>query len=231
MPVEQIIQRFAAKEAEFKRARDNYTYKQTVRIQEWDPFGERGGEYFRASEIVFSPEGGRYERVTYEPPPTLKLISITREDEQDLANIQPFVLTTADLPKYDIEYTGRERLDELDTYVFRVAPKQIRKGERYFEGTIWVDDRDLQIVKTHGKAVPDIREGRENLFPRFETYREQIDGKFWFPTYTRADDVLRFKSGECRVRIVIRYSDYKQFKATTRIIPVPQPNPRQPPMP
>ena len=234
LPVEEIIRRFAAKETEFKKARDNYAYKQSVHVREFDAFGHAGGEFRRTSEIIFSPGGKRYERATYEPPSTLKMVSLSREDIEDLENIQPFVLTTEDLPKYRLEYRGREHVDEIDAYVFQVTPQRIERGQRYFEGLIWVDDLDLQIVKTYGKAVPDIRRGKqENLFPRFETYRENIDGKYWFPTYTRADDVLRFSHDEVRVRMAIRYSEYKQFKATVKIIPIEPTKPEQtkPPRP
>ena len=111
LPVEEIIRRFAAKETEFKKARDNYTYQQSVHVQEFDASGNRGGEFRRTSEIIFSPGGKRYERITYEPPSTLKMVSLSREDVEDLENIQPFVLTTEDLPKYRLEYRGRERVD------------------------------------------------------------------------------------------------------------------------
>ncbi len=232
LPAEEIIRRFAAKETEFKAARENYTYIQLVRVQEFDTLGNPGGEFRRTSEIIFTPEGRRYERITREPPTTLRMVSLSHEDIQDLENIQPFVLTTEDLPKYNLAYQGREHVDEIGTYVFRVAPRRIEKGQRYFQGTIWVDDQDLQIVKTYGKAVPDIRRGeQENLFPRFETYRENIDGKYWFPTYTRADDVLRFSNRDVRIRMIVRYSDYKQFKVSTKIIganPVEPEKPRPP---
>jgi hypothetical protein len=232
VPVEEIIRRFAAQEAEFRLARDNYTYKQSLHVREYGRGGGPGGEYIRKSEIVFTPEGKRFERVTYEPPSTLEQISISPEDLADLENIQPFVLTTEDLPKYELKYRGREQVDEITTYVFQVRPKRIERGQRYFEGTIWVDDRDLQIVKTRGKAVPDIRSGtRENLFPTFETYRENIDGHYWFPTYTRADDVLAFKSGNVRIRVIIRYTEYKQFRVTVRIrgAETDEPAPQKPP--
>ncbi len=232
IPVEEIIRRFAAREAEFKEARDNYTYKQSLHVRAYRQFSDAAGEYIRRSEIVFTPEGKRFERVTYEPPSTLEGISMTREDLADLENIQPFVLTTEDLPKYDLKYRGREQVDEITTYVFQVRPKRMERNQRYFEGTIWVDDQDLQIVKTRGKAVPDIRSGKsENLFPTFETYRENIDGNYWFPTYTRADDVLAFKSGNVRIRVIIRYTDYKQFRVTVRMrgAETDEPAPKKPP--
>ena len=176
------------------------------------------------SDIIFTPSGERYEKVTYAPPSTLERISLTEQDLNDLRNIQPFVLTAAELPKYDITYVGRQRVDELNTYVFDVAPKKIEKNQRYFQGRIWVDDKDLEIVKTDGKAVPDIRKGNnENVFPRFETYRENIEGHYWFPTFTRSDDTLHFRTGGVRIRMIVRYSDYKRFRVTSRILKPSEP--------
>jgi len=219
IPVEEIIRRFAEKETEFALARDQYSYKQSVVVREYDERGRAGGEFRRNSEVIFLPNGDRFEKVTFEPPATLQRISVTPEDMHDMENIQPFVLTTEELPDYKIEYEGKEVIDELTTYVFDVRPKRIEKKRRYFQGKIWVDDVDLQIVKTRGKAVPDIREGNtENLFPEFETYRENVDGKYWFPTYTSANDVLRFSTGPVRMKILIRYTDYKKREVTSRIV-------------
>ena len=219
VPVDQIIQHFAEREAEFKRERDNYTYTQTFVVQTIDAGGQPDGEYRMTSDIVFSPTGKRYDKVTYAPPSTLQRVSLSEQDFADLQNVQPFVLTTNELPKYDITYVGRQRVDELSTYVFEVKPKKIEKNQRYFQGRIWVDDKDLEIVKTYGKAVPDIQKrNEENFFPRFETYRENIEGHYWFPTYTHADDVLHFSSGDIRIRMTVRYKDYKRFRVTSRIL-------------
>ena len=236
MPVDEIVRRFAARESEFKIARDNYTYSQTVLVEASTPDGRNGGKYELASDIVFTPAGRRYEKVTYAPQSTLQLIQLTPQDMKDLESIQPFVLTTAELPKYNVEFAGKERIDALDTYMFHVAPKKIEKDQRYFQGTIWVDDHDLAIVKSDGKAVPDILDkGRENRFPRFVTYRENIEADFWFPTYTRADDTLQFSNGDIRVRMTVRYRNYKRFGATIRVResteieappPAPEPAPR-----
>lgn len=218
MPVDEIIRKFAAKEKEFAIARGNYTYRQTIRVEELDDDGRRFGRYEMVSDIIFTPQGKRLEKVVFAPQSTLRRIQISPEDDRDLREIQPFVLTSDDIQKYNIRYLGRQRVDEIDTYVFFVSPKVIEKGQRYFEGQIWVDDRDLQIVKSYGKAVPDIRgKGNENLFPRFETYREQIDGKYWFPTYTKAEDTLHFQTGAQRIRMVVRYQDYKYFGSDVKI--------------
>jgi hypothetical protein len=219
IPVDQVIKKFGDRELEFKKERDNYTYTQTFVVQTIDYNGRPDGEYRMTSDILFTPEGKRYEKVISAPPPTLERIQLSQQDLDDVEHVQPFVLTTDELPKYDVTYVGREALDELGTYVFDVKPKKIEKNQRYFQGRIWVDDRDLNIVKTDGKAVPDIiKHGQENIFPRFETFRENIEGHYWFPTYTHADDVLHFSSGDIRIRMTVRYKDYKRFRVTSRIL-------------
>ncbi|HVF92545.1 MAG TPA: hypothetical protein VNH22_20930 [Blastocatellia bacterium] len=213
-PVEEIIRRFAAAESENRIARSNYTFTQDVTFLTIGEAGSITGKYERLSEIVFDDRGTRFEKITYFPSPTLSGITVTPEDLQDLAGIQPFALTQEELPKYNVEYVGKEKADELNTYVFNVRPKQIRKGERYFEGRIWVDDQDLQIVKVAGQAVP---ESDDHQYPRFESYRENIDGKYWFPTYVYADDVLEFKRNSQRIRVIVKYTKYRKFSTDIRL--------------
>jgi hypothetical protein len=220
LPVDQVVQKFGARELEFKKERDNYTYTQTFVIQTIDYDNRPDGEYRMTSDILFTPEGKRYEKVISAPAPTLQRISLSQQDLDDLEHVQPFVLTSDELPKYDVNYVGREPLDELGTYVFDVKPKKIEKNQRYFQGRIWVDDKDLNIVKSDGKAVPDIiKKGQENIFPRFETFRENIEGHYWFPTYTRSDDELHFSGGAVHIRMTVRYANYKRFGATIKIGP------------
>jgi hypothetical protein len=210
-----IIRQFAQHESDFKIARDNYTYTQEVLVEDLAP---NRGEYRLNSDIVFTPQGRRYEQITFAPAPSLQDFTLSPEDMKDLENIQPFVLTSEDLSKYDLQFAGNEKLDELNTYKFCVGPKRIEKGQRYFQGTAWVDGRDLAVVKTDGKAVPDIVKGdNQNLFPRFVTYRENIEGSFWFPTYTRADDILHFRQGDVHMRMTVRYKNYKRFGSTIQL--------------
>ena len=215
---EQIIQRFAAKESEFKAAREHYTYNQEVKVQTLE--GDTvDGEYKQTIEITFDDKGRRVEKVLYAPAPTLTRVQMTREDLDDIEKRLPFVLTTEDLPDYQINYVGQQKVDELDTYVFDVAPKKIEKNKRYFQGRIFVDQQDMQIVLTDGKNVPEIRKkSEENLFPSFVTYREQVDGKYWFPTYTKAEDDLHFSSGDVHIREIVKYTNYKRFGSDVRII-------------
>ena len=218
LPVEAIVEKFSQHESEFRKERDNYTYSQTFLIQTIDYDGNPDGEYRMNSDILFTPDGKRYEKITYAPPDSLRRISMSKQDLDDLKNIQPFVLTTEDLPKYNVTYVGRQIVDELHTYVFDVAPKRIEKDQRYFQGRVWVDQKDLQIVKSYGKAVPDImKKNNENIFPHFETLRENITGPYWFPTYTHSDDTLHFTSGGVHIRMTVRYANYKRFGVTVKI--------------
>jgi hypothetical protein len=220
IPVDQIIQRFAVREAQFKAERDNYTYTQTFVIQTIDDYtGRPDGEYRMTSDILFTPAGKRYEKVIDAPQPTLQRIQLEQQDLDDLEHVQPFVLTTAELPKYTVKYVGRQQLDELNTYVFDVEPKTLEKNQRYFQGRVWVEERDLQIVKTDGKAAYEItKKNKNSAFPRFETFRENIEGHYWFPTYTHSEDTLHFKEGgDVRIRMTVRYENYKRFGATIKI--------------
>src|SRR5579883_703173 len=218
---QEIIQKFAAKETEFSEARNNYTYRQSVKLEELDSGGNpTGHKWEMVEDIIFTPEGKRMEKVVYAPVANLERIVLTPADMEDLRNVQPFVMTTSEIPEYDINYLGREKVDEIGCYTFSVKPKKLVAGKRYFEGQIWVDDRDLQIVKTYGKGVGELKSGsaKHQAFPKFETYREQIDGKYWFPTYTHADDVLHFPDGEnVRIRMTVKYQDYKKYEGKSTI--------------
>ena len=215
--VDQVIQQFAAKEKEFKAARDHYTYTQDVTVQTLDG-NTVDGEYREVFDVTYDDQGHRLENVTYAPISTLRRIGMTPEDLSDIRNLLPFVLTTDEIPEYNITYLGQQKEDELDTYVFDVHPKTIEKNKRYFDGRVWVDQSDMQVVKTYGKTVPDIRKkGQENLFPRFTTYREQVDGHYWFPTYTRADDDLEFSGGSVHIREIVKYTNYKRFGSNVKI--------------
>jgi len=215
--IDEIIQKFAAKEAEFAKARASYTYRQTARVLDLDPSGNTLGKWEETVDIQFTPEGRRFEKVVRAPVATLVSFQMDPGDLQDLRTTQPFVLTTAELPNYHVRYLGKQKIDEIETYVFAVKPKKLEADKRYFSGQVWVDDRDLQIVKSYGRGVGLQKGNQDHQYPKFETYREQIDGKYWFPTYTIANDTLHFKESDARIRQTVRYEDYKQFKAESKI--------------
>jgi hypothetical protein len=226
---QRIIRAFAAKETEFRRALNAYAFTREAVIQTIGFGGQITGEYSRTSQFVFNDAGERFERITRFPQPTLTEISFTQEDLEDLGGVQPFALEASKIDQYNFTYAGKEKIDEIDTYVFDAAPKVMPKkvSERFFQGRVWVDAEDLQIVKVKGKGVP---EGKQR-FPVFETYREQIDGKYWFPTYTYADDDLVFPGGQTvHIRMKVRYADYRRFKGSVRVIEEGDPgDTREPP--
>jgi hypothetical protein len=219
--VEDIIQRFASKEKEFKEALDQYGYRESAKMQTLD--GDTvDGEFQEVFDVSFDDQGRRIKNVVFAPLPTLVRLGMTREDYDDLENGFPMVLTSNEIGQYSVLYVGQQQEDELHCYVFDVAPKQIEKNKRYFQGRIWVDDHDFQIVKTYGQMVPETRvnkkgKGQENLFPKFTTWREQVDGKYWFPTYTRADDTLRFNTGDVKIREIVKYTNYRKFGSNVKI--------------
>ena len=219
---EDIITRFAAKETDFAKARDQYTYRQDVKVQTLD--GDTvTGEYHEVFDVVFNDQGKRIENVVFAPQSSLEQggLSMDQGDFEDIRHRMPFVLTTEDLSQYNILYVGQQQEDQLNCYVFDIAPKQIEGKKRYFQGRIWVDDHDFQIVKTYGKSVPDIRKkhgNEENLYPKFTTWRQQIDGLYWFPVYTRADDELHFKVQDVHIREIIKYQDYRRFGSNVKIL-------------
>jgi hypothetical protein len=185
--IEDIVNKVAAKETEFAQARANYLYRQSVNVQELTDDGMVGGEYELVSDIIFTPEGRRQDYVVQGPINTLQRISLDAGDQQDLRSIQPFVLTTEELGKYQVDYL------------------------------IWVEESDLQIVKSYGRGVGMKKNGFDTQYPKFETRRKRVDGKYWFPVSTTADDTLNFQSGPQRMRMTVKYEEYKQFKSTVTI--------------
>jgi hypothetical protein len=222
---EEIIRQFAAKESEFQKALNHYTYRRVVRVQTLDDDNKVDGEYYEVDDVIFSLSGQRSEKVVFAPENTLQRISMSPSDFQDIQHGYPFVLTAEDIGQYNVKYVGRQKVDEVDCYVFEVSPKTIEKKKRYLLGRIWVDATDLQIVVTNGRMVPDdTRKGNEDLHPPFMTWRQQVDGHYWFPVYTKGEGILHFSGGsgymaqDVHIRDTVKYSDYKQFGSTTKII-------------
>lgn len=226
--VDRIIRAFTTKETLFRKALNEYIFKRDAVLQQIGQGGQIAGEYHRISTFTFSDKGERYEKITFFPIPTFA--AVQAEDIEDLGGVNQFALEAGKIDQYNFKYVGKERIDELNLYVFDVAPKIVpdpnKTKERFFQGRIWVDDQDLQIVKTRGKGVP---EGKNTRYPVFETYREQIDGRYWFPTYARTDEELVFNNGiVLHVRALVRYADYQRGKGTLRVIDEDETPPAQP---
>jgi hypothetical protein len=224
--VDRIIKNFTAKEGLFRQALNLYSFKRDAIIQSLGMGGQITGEYHRVSYFTFDDQGNRYEKISYFPMPSVPAQMVTQEDLDDLGGIEPFALEPSKIPQYNFKYVGKEKIDELSLYVFDVSPKVMpdakKTRERFFIGRVWVDDQDLQIVKTKGKGVP---ETKTNKFPTVETYREQIDGRYWFPTYSYADEELLFENGDpLHIRMKVRYTDFAPARADVKIIEIEDPD-------
>jgi hypothetical protein len=206
----------AQRESETEAERNEYTYRQTLTIQELDARGAARGEYKEIRDVIFSPTHERTEQLVGKPRQALKSLKLTPEDFHDIRDIQPLVLTRDDLWNYETKFRGDEIMDNVDCWVLQVRPRQILEGQRFFDGMIWVDKKEFNIVRLEGQAVPQIRSlAQENLFPRFTTIRKPVDGKHWFAVFTYGDDTLGFSTGPLRERLTIAYSEYKRFSASS----------------
>ena len=224
-PPDEIIKKFAAKESEFREALNHYTYRRLAKVQTLDDDNKIDGEWYQVDDVTFDPTGRRMEKTVFAPENTLQRVIMTPSDLQDIQQGYPFVLTTEEITLYNVKYAGKQQVDEVNCYVFDVAPKQIEKNKRYFLGRIWVDATDLQIVVTNGRMVPDdTRKNHEDLHPPFMTWRQQVDGHFWFPVYTKGEGILHFGAGnyaasqDVHIRDTVKYTDYKRFGSTIKII-------------
>lgn len=227
-PVDQIVKEFTAQEAEFGQALRQYTYRRTARVDTIDDDSKKvTGEYYEVDDVTLRPTGGRLEKVVYAPPSTLDNggIMMSPTDFQDISHNYQFVLTPDNIAEYDVKYVGKQQIDQVDCYVFDVSPKQMEKNKRYFKGRIWVDTQALEIVVTNGWMVPDdTKPGHQDLHPPFMTWRQQIDGHYWFPVYSKGEGMLHFTGGggslaeDVHIREVVKYSDYKRFATSTIIL-------------
>jgi len=213
-----LLRRAAARETENEAARNEYTYRQTVIIADLDQHGAQLGEYREVRDIVFSPTVVRSEQVVEKARNSLKRLQLTEEDFRDIRDIQPILITKDNVFMYEAKPKGEEVMDGVDCWLLQVRPRQILDGQRLFDGMIWISKDELAVVRLQGQAVPQIQTTKkENLFPHFTTVRQKVEGKFWFPVTTYADDTLQFRNGPQRIRMTIRYANYKRFSADSKI--------------
>ena len=208
----------AARETATAQAQSNYTYRQTVTLDELNPSGFAVGTYREVRDIIFSPTQQRTEEMVGKPLDTLVHLKLTPEDFRDIRDIQPFLLTKDQAFLYESHFRGEQTMDGVECWVVRIEPREILEGQRLFDGALWVSKKDYSVIRSEGQAVPQIRTLKtENLFPHFTTIRRKVDGDFYFPMMTYGDDTLDFRGGAQRERLTIRYSDYKRFGADSKI--------------
>jgi hypothetical protein len=215
LPPAQIIKNFAQKEDEYLAARPQFAYRKSIRIQEFAPNGAPTGEYTATYDALRTADGKTYEKAVSAPQSTLEALQFEPDDVQLLFRLPPFPLTTAQLSKYVLQFLGTEKVDEVDCYIFQANPKALERQHSYFDGVIWVDQKYLEVVKTYGKWITDLGEVHPPTLPfsMFETYRENVDGKYWFPNYSRSDATVKLNDRDVPVRVTIKWSNFKRFAA------------------
>ena len=217
-PPRDLLKRVAEQGSLFEKEREQYTYRQTFHFYEMDRRGGPAGDYFEVRDVLFSPEADRTEEFVKGPVDRLERIRMTEEDFRDIRDMQPFVLTEDTLWLYSTKYQGEEVVNGRRCFVYRIQPRQLLEGQRMLDGQVWVDQESLQVIQSAGQPVPQLyRTEDSNLFARFLTVYEPIDGKYWFPVRTVADDTLPFNSGAVRVRYEIDFANYKRFSADSTI--------------
>ncbi len=225
LPPDEIIRRFSEKEDQFFAARPGYGYRKTIRIDEFGPDGKPAGQFLMVTETTRAANGQVINKVVQKPQSTLHYFNLETEDVRELDRLPAFPLTSSQLLKYDLKYIGEEQVDEIDCYIFKVKPKALDRAHAYLDGLVWVDTKYLEVVKTYGRWVNELGEVRSTTLPftLFETYRENVDGKYWFPNYERSDNTLHLKDVSVPVRLVIKWTDFKVLP-TTAPVPAAAPN-------
>jgi len=232
LPPEEIIRRFSQKEDQYLAVRPTYGYRKSIRIDEFDRDGKQVGQYSLVTEVTRANNGQVISKVVQKPQSTLHAFTLEAEDVKELDRIPAFPLTTAQLAKYDLKYLGQEQVDEIEAYIFQVKPKTLERTRAYFEGIVWVDSKYLEVVKTYGKWVNELGDVHTAMLPfaTFETYRENVDGKYWFPNYMRSEDTLHLKDTDVPMRLVIKWTEFKPLPAAVSA-PQAAPPPKEAPAP
>ena len=230
LPAEEIIKRLAQKEEQFLEARTHFWNRKNIRVQEFGGDGKLSGQLEITTEPAVTSDGKLYDRVVSQPESTLRSLRLAPEDIEALAYIPAYPLTTGQLAKYDVKYIGKEQVDEISCYVFQAKPKSVERARAYFDGVVWVDDKYLEVVKTYGKWVTDLGDVHSPTLPftLFETYRDNVEGKYWFPSYSRSDDTLHFSSGDVPIRLIVKWTDYKPLPGAPAAAAAPPPPAKKP---
>src|SRR5712664_2931755 len=219
LPPDEIIRRFSAKEDQFLAARPNYGSRKTIRIDEFGEDGKPAGQFLMVTETTRAANGQVINKMVQKPQSTLHYFNLETEDVRELDRIPAFPLSSSQLAKYDLKFIGEEKVDEIDCYIFKVKPKVLDRAHAYLDGLVWVDTKYLEVVKTYGRWVNELGDVRSATLPftLFETYRENVDGKYWFPNYSRSDDTVHLKDVSVPVRLVIKWTDFKVLPAMAAV--------------
>lgn len=89
-----------------------------------------------------------------------------------------------DRAHYDFHYVRREFLGEVRTLVFEVTPKK-NAGSGLFQGQIWVEDQDYNIVRLNGTYVP---RPKNAFYFHMDSWRLNLVPGYWIPSYIYSEE-------------------------------------------
>lgn len=211
----EVLKRAATNEEKARDLEREFSYRKDILIQTFGEAGSVRGQLRRVSEMGYDDLGNRVERVLLSPPsPLASLLGTQQPDFKTLLGVDPFFLTTEGQARHTITFVAKQKIDDLETLAFELEPKdpkKIAKDNRPFKGKIWVDERDLQMVKCEGRAVT-AKDERER-FPKFEYYRENVEGNLWLPSVVIAKDVLDLPRYDLPIKVEIKYTGYNRLKS------------------
>lgn len=209
MSPDQIITHFISNETLYKQEYAKYGFLETIRVEELGPKGGVTGALQAEMEIFDKPNGGQYERFLKSSPSTLQYLKFSYHDLETIASIPLFPLAGTAAGDYNFTYRGTQKEGELMTYAFQVEPKNLQPGKLYFSGVVWVDKIDLAIVKSYGHFVSlEPRAPNALPFSFYDTYRENVSGKYWFPSYIRSEDFYTKGKQQIPIRLIITSSHF-----------------------
>jgi hypothetical protein len=212
LSVDQVVERFTESEKKLAQNLAAYTPMVETYLQQLDPHEELGAvpksdKYFLGKLDVrqglvqnsllpapglasrFANAFTRFSSVRYLPNGFGQMILIDTKG--------------FDARNYNFTYVRREFLGEIRCYVFDVQPKSDDRVS--FQGRIWVEDRDFNIVRFNGGYTPT---SASNLYFHFDSWRENMGPGLWFPAYIYTEESdLPYFLGRRKLR----------FKGQTRI--------------
>ncbi len=189
---DRVVDRVLVREGENIKALRTYSPLVETYLQNMRPDKELGsvpyGDQYYLTRVAFKRS---LEDVSFHPEPGFLghlMQSVGKGPKggfaaQGFSWMMVMDLRGLDRAHYTYDYQGREFLGDLRCIVIDVAPKA-KSGEGRFEGRIWVEDRDFNIVRFNGTFAP----AKHGEYLHFDTWRINMQPGIWLPAYIYSED-------------------------------------------
>ena len=207
-----VVNMIIARESQSVRNLRIYSPRAETYIQEMRPDPELGAvpinDHYFLGRMDFSrgiavrsflPQAGFRTRLVKDL--TREITRLYSLHYQPLAFAYTIVMDTSrfDRQHYDFEFVRREFLGDIRCVVFDVKPKP-HAGVGLFEGRIWAEDQDYNIVRFNGTYAP---APRFSSYFHFDSWRQNVQPGIWLPVYVYSEEsdlrysqnrILRFRA-------------------------------------